>query len=215
MDAGRRHHQWMDPVMTRNSNSKKPARAYKSANPGITYPAALRSTATPSTGTTVTGRSAGTGSPYPLPLTVYEVLKRAVDGDRQILEHDLEISLDAGPSDFYVNLGPEIEEGPIVVDDVDIDASTMDYDEAEEFEDGTSIGEVRVSAVVQWSGPVYKPTYYGAPDDVQWTVIDPDLNEHYVEVAGEFETELVFDYTVIPGEDSPDTFTLTRINDRT
>ncbi|WP_322544898.1 hypothetical protein U2G91_26790 (plasmid) [Rhodococcoides fascians] len=143
------------------------------------------------------------------------MLKAAVEGDKQLLSHELEISLDTGPSDFYVNLGPEIEEGPIIVDDVDIDASTMDYDEAEKYEDGTSIGEVRVSAVVQWSGPVYKPTYYGAPDDVQWTVIDPDLNEHYVEVAGEFETELVFDYTVIPGEDSPDTFTLTRINDRT
>lgn len=201
--------------MTRNSNRKKPARAYKSANPGITYPAALRHTATPSTGATVIGPSAGTGSPYPLPLTVYEVLKRAVEGDRQILEHDLEISLDAGPSDFYVDLGPEIEEGPIDVDDVEIDVSTMDYDESEQYDDGTSVGEARVSAVVHWSGCVYKPTYYGAPDDVPWTVTDANWNDHYVRVAGELETELIFDYTVIPGQESPDVFTLTRINDRT
>lgn len=201
--------------MTRNSNRKKPARAYKSANPGITYPVARRLTATPSLGTTVSGPSAGTGRPYPLPLTVYEVLKRAVEGDRQILEHDLEISLDAGPSDFYVNLGPEIEEGPIDVDDVEIDVSTMDYDESEQYDDGTSVGEARVFAVVHWSGCVYKPTYYGAPDDVPWTVTDANWNDHYVRVAGELETELIFDYTVIPGEESPDAFTLIRINDRT
>lgn len=197
--------------MTRNNNRKKPARAYKAANPGVTYPEARRRTA-PGAGSPP-ATLPGSAGPYPRPLSLYEVLVRAVTGDLQALDHELEFSRDTGYSAFYVDLGPEIEEGPVDVDSVDIDPSTMDYDESEQYEDGTSVGEVRVFASIIWSAAVYKPTYYGARN-VQWTVIDPNWSDHYVLVSGELEVELTYEYTVVPGEEAPDAFTLIGLSKR-
>jgi len=185
-------------AMTRNHNRKRRARAYKAEHPGVTYPEALRRSKVPSAPTAGVPR-----------LSLQAVLSAAAQGDRQLMDHELDVSLDYGPTAFYVDLGREIEEGPVDVDWVEVDSTTMDYDVSEEYDDGTSVGEVRVTATADWSACVYKPTYYGAPSTVSWDVVDHDWNDHYVRVAGQLTVELVYEFTAIPHDESPAAFVLT------
>lgn len=188
--------------MTENSAEKRAARQYQADHPGTTYPEALRRVRELRGMATADER-------YDLAdyaPTIQEMLKAAVAGDTQLIGVDLTVNETGGS--FDVDLGPEIEEGPVTVDAVDVDVSSLWYDEVEEFEGGTSVGEAHVEAKVSYSVCVFKSTFHSASDDVKWDVVDHDWNDHYVRVSGEFEAELVYQYTIVDGYDQVDNLTL-------
>ncbi|MGF7123278.1 hypothetical protein J2X34_003707 [Rhodococcus sp. BE178] len=134
--------------------------------------------------------------------SVTELLREAVDGDTQLTEHELAVDEGAGHA-FEVTI-PEVTEGPIDVVAVTHDLATLIVDEHEEFDGGTTIGEVRVEADVEWEACVYRADYSGASDDVPWNVIDTDWNDHYVRVSGTLRAELIYHYVADHGAQTVD-----------
>lgn len=214
--------------MTKNSREKRAVRAYQADHPGITYPAAKRIVrnawaymkahpgtsypdalriveARPAAATPVTRDDDYYGDEYFEP-SIADLLASALAGDEQLL--NVELSIDPSAMQYYVDIGPDIEEGPVDVDDVAIDTKTLTHEVYDEFEGGTVIGEANVEAVVTWSACVYKATYYAAAERVPWYVIDHDWNDHYVRVQGEIRVELAYHFQKIELEDGFDELNL-------
>ncbi|OUS97217.1 hypothetical protein CA951_02410 [Rhodococcus sp. NCIMB 12038] len=138
--------------------------------------------------------------------SVAELLGDAVNGDMQLMEHELAVAEGNGLA-FEVSI-PEITEAPIDVVDVTHDLATLTVDEHEEFDGGTTIGEVRVEVDVDWEACVFRADYFGASSDVPWHVIDHDWNEHYVRVSGRLRAELTYHYVADHGSQDVDDITL-------
>ena len=190
--------------MTDNSAEKRAARRYQADHPDLTYPEALRRVRE-----LRRLRDAEAAEPYDpaeFAPTIQEILEAAVDGDDQLV--GMSLSVDHSGGAFDVDLGPEIEGGPVDVEAVDIHTDTLWFDEHEQYEDGTLLGEAHVTATITYSACVYKSTYYSAPDSVGWHVADPDWNDHYILVRGEFTGELVYHFTIIDGYDRTEGLTL-------
>jgi hypothetical protein len=185
--------------MTQNSAWKLAAREYMKQHPGVTFHEAMRQVKRLHDELREAREDC---DPFDDVMTIQEILTSAVTDEEQLL--GVELSIEHAGGAFDVDLGPEIEEGPVNVTDVEIDPSTVWYDVHEEFEGGLSIGEVHVTATITYDACVLKSTYYGAPDNVSWHVTDANWNDHYVLVAGEFTGELVYHFTIIEGENRTD-----------
>ena len=186
-------------VMTQNSAWKRAAREYMKQNPGVTFHEAMREVKRLHD---EQREAMDIWDPFDDVLTIQEILKSAVTGEDQLLGVELSIDHTGGAFDVY--LGPEIEEGPVTVTNVEIDPNSVSYDVHEEFDGGVTTGEVRVSASITYDACVFKATNYGAPETVSWYVTDHDWNDHYVRVEGEFTGELVYHFTIIEGENRTD-----------
>ncbi|WP_143542963.1 hypothetical protein [Rhodococcus sp. NCIMB 12038] len=187
--------------MTKNSAPKRAAREYMREHPGVAYRDALA---------IVTAEHAAAKTPYADLAaefrSVAELLGDAVNGDMQLMEHELAVAEGNGLA-FEVSI-PEITEAPIDVVDVTHDLATLTVDEHEEFDGGTTIGEVRVEVDVDWEACVFRADYFGASSDVPWHVIDHDWNEHYVRVSGRLRAELTYHYVADHGSQDVDDITL-------
>jgi hypothetical protein len=194
--------------MTENSAEKRAAHRYQAEHPGMTYPEALREVRRlhQLRKAEAEREQENLYDPADYVLTLDEVLRAAAADDDQLIGISLSVDRLGGP--FDIDLGPEIDEGPVDVEDVDIDIETLWYDEHERFEGDTTIGEAHVTAAVAYSACVYKSTYYAASETVSWRIVDPDWNDHYVRVAGEFTAELVYHFVVNPGAERPDDWSL-------
>lgn len=187
--------------MTKNSARKNAIRKYMSEHPGLAYRAAS---------VIVDAQHAAATNPYAALAadfkSVDELLADVVDGDMQLLDHELAVAEGEGLA-FEASI-PEITEGPIAVVGVIHDLSTLIVDEHEEFDGGTTVGEIRVEADVEWEACIFKADYYSAPDDVPWEVIDADWNDHYVRVSGTIRAELSYHYGADHGSQVIDDITL-------
>lgn len=183
--------------MTQNSAWKRAARTYMQQHPGATLHEAMRQVKRIYD---EAQEAREDWDPRDDVLTIQDILKFAVTDEDQLL--GVELSIDHTGGAFDVDLGPEIEEGPVT--DVEIDPSSMWYDVHDEYDGGTTIGEVHVAASITYDACVFKSTYYSAPETVSWHVTDGDWDDHYVRVAGEFSGELVYHFTVVEGENRTD-----------
>lgn len=181
----------LESTMTRNSGWKRAARQYQVDHPGTPLPEALR-VVREQHEIEREAQAVLKAMQVDRP-TMYEMLRTGVRRNRDI--ENITLSVADGEGSFRVFLGPEIEEDPITIDEIDIDFDSLTYTVQERFEGDTIVGETLVNALVTYSAPVFKSTYYSASDDVSWEVVG-DLNERYIEVRGELSVELVYQFTV-------------------
>lgn len=209
--------------MTKNSREKRAARDYQAAHPGMLYPAALRIvraaraylTAHPGT-SYPDALSVAEAGPVAPPAGIDEILIRAIDADRTLTTVELNVDdVEERLSAFHVNLGPDIEEGPVYIDSAYFNDKSLTYDIHEEFASGTVVGEARIEAELDWRAYMFKATYYAADEaTAPWEVSDYDHNDQYVEVVGQMQAEVIYHFQLTQATETVEALTVEGVAQR-
>ena len=176
--------------MTKDSARKRAISDFMAANPRVSRRDAAKFVAARHAAARRYAAVAATFTP------VERLVAGALDGEL-LFDHQLH---QAGDDDrhrhSFVVAIPDVE-GLVDVWGVELDPATVDVDEHETFDGGTTVGEARIEADVEWSGSVYIADYYGAGDDSPWRVVGtPDVDADYVEVCGTLRARLTYQFQV-------------------
>lgn len=190
--------------MTKNAARKKAVRAYMTAHPDVAYREANQIVSAEHAAAVKAERLDDIADMFK---SVTQLLTDAVDGHRALVDHELDLIEDVGRTSFAVTIDG-VTVGPVYVMTVDHDLDTVSVDEHEEFEGGTTIGDILVDAEIGWEADVLKADYRGTDHGVPWRVIDLDWGDDHVRVAGTLQAELTYQYVVDEASQAIDALTL-------
>ncbi len=101
-------------------------------------------------------------------------------------------SPDDRPGGLVTHSVPDVENLTII--EVSPVLETFSTDAHERFEGDTIVGDLSVAAEIGYDGYVHKADLYGPRGN--WTVVDPDWNNHYANVEGVLNAQLVFRFVL-------------------